>query len=79
VKHYSPTSGSRRLDLATEESLRAAVRAQLGAGLAAKAVLAVQLGISEATLSKILRGGPIGEGIAEKLGYRRVTRFERIG
>lgn len=83
MKHYSPValerSAGRALGtgLATEEALRANVRAQLGYGVADKAILADRLGISEATLSKILRGAPIGEGVAAKLGYRRVTRFER--
>lgn len=83
MKHYSPVTLERSTGrspgpgVETEDALRADVRAQLGFGVAAKAILADRLGISEATLSKILRGAPIGESVAAKLGYRRVTRFER--
>lgn len=42
--------------------------------------VAHQIGLSQSGLSNILTGGrAIGDKIAGALGYRRVTRFERIG
>jgi plasmid maintenance system antidote protein VapI len=41
--------------------------------------VAYELGVSQPSLSNILTGGrPIGAGVAAKLGYRKVTRFEKI-
>jgi predicted transcriptional regulator len=42
--------------------------------------VAGELGVSQPALSNVLTGGRgIGPGFAERLGYRRVTRFEPIG
>jgi hypothetical protein len=41
--------------------------------------LADECGLAQGTISNILTGGrPIGANVAERLGYRRVVRFERI-
>lgn len=41
--------------------------------------VAYQLGISQPALSNVLTGGRgIGADLAERLGYRRVVRFEPI-
>lgn len=64
-------------DLVAEADLRATLRAELV--VAGKATVAVRLGITQFHLTLILRGrGQLTEEIAEKLGYRRVARFERI-
>jgi hypothetical protein len=86
MRHYSPVALEQAAGhprraapkLATEEDLKASMRAQLGLGAGAKAVLAGRLGINEASLSKILRGAPVADGVAERLGFRKVVRYERI-
>lgn len=41
--------------------------------------VATEAGLSQGTISNVLTGGkPIGANVAEKLGYRKVVRFERI-
>lgn len=64
---------------ATDDDLRALVRAQLDGTDAGKANLAHRLGISTGQLSIMLRTDrPVGEGVAGRLGFRRRVIFEPI-
>lgn len=66
-------------DLATEGELLTALRARLGDGPDARARLAAELDVTPFQLSGFLRGRwPVSDAIAEKLGYRKVVRFERV-
>jgi hypothetical protein len=86
VRHYSGEQCAdmaqmprRAFDLVTEQEivveLMGEVRERGDLTRIAKAK-----GLHQATLSNILTGGrPIGAEVAEKLGFRKVIRFERIG
>jgi hypothetical protein len=81
VKHYSASSLQRLAapPLLEEAELVAQLRGALDGTAAAKTRLAARLRVSEATLSRLLRGKlPIGGEVAERLGLRRVIRFEKI-
>jgi hypothetical protein len=87
LKHYSFDALERAVDrasaerhrLRTDEDLLAELRAQLDQP-GGKDALAARLGLSAFNLSLLLRGrGQLSDKVAERLGYRRVTRFERIG
>ena len=78
MKHVSAAALIPADRLFTEDDVKAALRARLDGTLAGKAALAARLGVSESQLSILLRGGRIGEAIAERLGFRKVTRFERV-
>jgi hypothetical protein len=81
MKHYSPAALSRLVvaPLLEEEQLLTLARAELDGTRAAKLRLAAKLGIAETRLTKILTGQyPLPACAAEALGYRAVTRFERI-
>jgi hypothetical protein len=74
------------LALLTDEQIRARLRARLrglsllAAPEAARVRLADELGLNQATLSRLLRGQMrVTEAIAERLGFKPVTRFEPIG
>jgi hypothetical protein len=80
VKHYSPQSLQRLVipNLRTEDQMVAELRERLAASTDRHG-LACELGVTPFRLAGILRGRwPIDDSLAEKLGYRRVTRFERL-
>lgn len=75
MKHAQPVASS----LQTNADLVAVLRAQLDMP-GGKRALAARLGISEHRLTQILRGSwPVPNDVAERLGFRRVERFEPIG
>lgn len=74
-------------ELVTSADLKEDIRGRLAALSALTAVgpvkarsqVAREIGISEGELSKVLRSDRlIGPELAERLGYRRVVRFERV-
>lgn len=85
MKHFSPTALDRAARLwppaplhQTEDDLKVELRARLVAA-DDKHALARELGVSPFQLTGILRGRwPIDDRLAAALGYRRITRFERI-
>jgi hypothetical protein len=85
VKHYSPSTHGRFALLwlsgpktLTDEDLRIELRDRLDLA-GGKAELARELGITEFKLTGVLRGHwTVCDEIAAALGYRKVTRFERI-
>lgn len=81
MKHLSAAWWKRAAaaaDLVEESDLREALRARL-VELGTREALARELGVTPFALSGILRGcWPVPDWIAEQLGYRRVTRFEKI-
>jgi plasmid maintenance system antidote protein VapI len=81
VKHYSAEilhRAARAAQLATDGDLLGRLRARLDEP-GGKIALARELAITPLHLSGILRGRwPISDEIAEKLGYRRVVRYERL-
>lgn len=81
MKHYSAAlldRAAKAAQLATEGDLLTRLRARLD-GPGGKDALAIELGLTPFQLTSILRGRrPLSEAIAEKLGYRKVARFERV-
>lgn len=78
VKHYPPAAFS---DLLTDAGIRARLHCRLAAFplSGGKERLGRELGIKQAELTRLLRGQMgITPAIAAKLGFRAVTRFERI-
>jgi hypothetical protein len=70
-----PLDGS----LLTEAEVAREIAARLDGKNGEQGRLANDLGIAQSTLSSLLSGRyPIGEDLARRLGFRRVTRFERI-
>jgi hypothetical protein len=82
MKHFSAAALERAAKasaLADEEELRAKLRARLMPGPRAKFLLAASLGVETQCLTKMLRGqARITDDVAERLGFRRVVRFEPI-
>jgi hypothetical protein len=82
VKYYSPAALQRLAALGgpvplAESELVALLRVRLER--TGKAALAREFGLSAFRLTGILRGRwPVPDAVAEKLGYRRISRFERI-
>jgi hypothetical protein len=73
----SPTPSNRREGIG-EADLVSDLRARLVAAEDRHA-LARELGVSPFKLAGILRGRwPIDDDLAARLGYRRITRFEKI-
>lgn len=81
MKHYSAAVLDRAAAaaaLATEAEMLERLRDRLTRAGDRKA-LAREFGVTPFALAGMLRGRwPVSEPIAEKLGYRRVTRFERV-
>jgi plasmid maintenance system antidote protein VapI len=81
VKHYSANllnRAAKAAQLATDGDLLGRLRVRLDEP-GGKLALARELAITPFHLSGILRGRwPISDEIAEKLGYRKVVRYERL-
>lgn len=90
MKHYSAKELTRLARIPPHqlgeaellEHLRSRLLTRLRAAncspVVAKATLATEIGVTVAQLSHFLRTGRGLERIAERLGYRRVVRYERI-
>lgn len=84
MKHYSAQALARsaaiaRDPLMTEADVTAMLRAQLDGRRGENGRLADRLGITRVELSQILHGhSPLRSGVAERLGFRKVVRFEPI-
>jgi predicted XRE-type DNA-binding protein len=78
MKHYSGAELAPEI-LATEEELVMAMTARLDGRRGEKGRLAAALGITRIELSDVMAGRTrMRPGIAVALGFRKVTRFERI-
>jgi plasmid maintenance system antidote protein VapI len=78
MRHYSAAQIIPE-HLLTEEEIVVDLAARLDGRRGENGRLADQLGITRVELSRVLNGSaPLRPGIACTLGYRRVTRFERI-
>lgn len=81
MKHYSAAALHRIVfpPPVTEEDMRADLLARLKDSDDRHA-LARELGVTPFKLVGVLRGRwPIDDDLAARLGYRRITRFEKIG
>jgi ParB-like chromosome segregation protein Spo0J len=79
MKHYSAADLSATGALLTDQQLLAGLRRELDGTRATKRAIAFRLGCTEAQLTRLLRGQQrLPPRIAVALGFRQVTRFEKV-
>lgn len=84
MKHYSAAALARHVDRVfvkpsvTPDELKGQLRAQLDGTRLGKLRLAARLGISAFHLTRLLRSAaPVPDKVAARMGFRKITRFER--